>query len=227
MSDYLSEAVPLESGKIRMYWSACVKGCGTHEIADIGFEGCKAKVDGKTEDGVHITLGGKLISDGKNGYTVIKSAPLRFARFYVETLALEYKKLKTKKESFEDFNQRVLLQYTPAYIGFYMKLNAYLRTKNIEVDLDINRILKTGKNEEFEVFELGRKLYYQLMKQEAYSSYSRFTNENLREKLLPLQKNNPDIDTNLASLVFAMLDVQEKRAVVFSELEDYVSLRYI
>ena len=224
LSTYLSEKVPLESGRIRMYWSACVKGCGTHEIADIGFEGCKAKVDGKPEDGVHITLGGKVVSDGKNGYGVIKAAPLRFARYYVETIALEYKKLKQTKESFEEFNDRVLFQYTPAYIGFYMQLLAYIRSKNIDIDLTINSVQKTGKNEEFELFELGRKLYYQFAKQEAYSAYSRFSNENEREKLEDLRKIVPNIDENLAEMIFKMLDTEAKRAVVFSELTSFIAL---
>ncbi len=224
MSEYLSKVVPLESGKIRMYWSACVKGCGTHEIADIGFEGCKAKVDGKTEDGVHISLAGKVVSDGHNGYTVIKSAPLRFAHYYVETLALEYKKLKNKKESFEQFHDRVLISYSPAYIGFYMQLQAYLRSKDIHINLDINRVLKTGKNEEFEIFELGRKLYYLLSKQEPYAEYSRFTNKNQREKLVPLEKLVTDVNTNIAALTLKMLETEEKRALVFSELTALIAL---
>ncbi|WP_457750210.1 ferredoxin--nitrite reductase [Sulfurimonas sp.] len=226
MSEYLTKAVPLESGRIRLYWSACVKGCGTHEIADIGFEGCKAKVNTQTEDGVHITLGGKIVSEGKNGYTVIKSAPLRFARYYVESLALEYKKLKQKHESFEKFNDRILLQYTSAYIGFYMQLQAYLRAKKIDITLDINSVLKTGKNEEFELFELGRKLYYQFAKAEAYTAYDRFTNENKREKLQDLRKIVPNIDENLASMIFKMLETEDKRAVVFSELLPFISLAH-
>ena len=96
MATYLGEAVPLEEGRVRMYWSACVKGCGLHGLGDIGFEGCKAKVGGVTEDGVHISLGGKLVSEGLEGYSVIKAAPLRFAHFYVESLMLEYKKLRLK-----------------------------------------------------------------------------------------------------------------------------------
>jgi len=224
MSKYLSEKVPLESGRIRMYWSACVKGCATHEIADIGFEGCKAKVDGKTEDGVHITLGGKLISDGQNGYSVIKAAPLRFAKYYIETVALEYKKLRLKNESFEQFNERVLLQYTPAYIGFAMQLQAYLRAKNIELSFDIDSVKKTGKNEEFEIFELGRKLYFYLTKQEPYTSYSRFTYENTREKMVPLQEIIPEIDENLATTISKMLYTHEKRALVFSELTPFIAL---
>ncbi len=224
LSEYLTNAVPLDEGRIRLYWSACVKGCGTHEIADIGFEGCKAKVDGKTEDGVHITLGGKIVSEGQNGYTVLKSTPLRFAHFYVETLALEYKKLREKQESFEAFNERVLVEYSPAYIGFYMKLQAYLRAKDISVDLDINAVNKTGKNEEFEIFELGRKLYYQLTKEEAYPAYSRFTNENKRDKLVDARKIKPDIDANIADMLLRMLEEETKRAVVFSELDVFVRL---
>ncbi len=224
LSEYLTKAVPLDDGRIRLYWSACVKGCGTHEIADIGFEGCKAKVDGKTEDGVHITLGGKIVSEGKNGYTVLKSTPLRFARFYVETLALEYKKLRNKQESFEVFNDRVLLEYSPAYIGFYMKFQAYLRAKSITVDLDINAVKKTGKNEKFEIFELGRKLYYQLTKQEAYPAYSRFTNENKRDKLTSPHKINKELDANISDMLVKMLDEETKRAVVFSELNEFVQL---
>ena len=224
MSTYLSEAVPLESGRIRMYWSACVKGCGTHEIADIGFEGCKAKVNGKTEDGVHITLGGKLVNDGKNGYTVMKAAPLRFAKYYVETLALEYKKLRLKNESFEAFNDRVLVAYTPAYVGFAMQLQAYLRSKKIEIDLGIDAVKKTGKNEEFEVFELGRRLYYRLAKQEAYTAYDRFSNENKREKLADIRKLVPNVDENLALIVEQTLGDEQTRAVVFSELGPLIAL---
>ncbi|WP_297442108.1 ferredoxin--nitrite reductase [Sulfurimonas sp.] len=225
MSTYLGTAVPLESGRVRMYWSACVKGCGTHEIGDIGFEGCKAKVNGTTEDGVHITIGGKIVSEGKNGYTVIKSAPLRFARYFVETLMLEYKKLRLKNESFENFHDRVLREYSHAYIGFYMQLQAYLRAKNISIDFDINKVVKTGKNEEFELFELGRKIYFALAKQEPYSAYSRFTNENPREKLQSIQKLVPDIDENISILLEKMLasDIS-KRAVVFSELTPLLSL---
>ncbi len=224
MAAYLSKAVPLESGRVRMYWSACVKGCGTHEIGDIGFEGCKAKVKGQTEDGVHITIGGKIVSEGKNGYTVIKSAPLKFSKYFVETLVLEYKKLRLKNESFEAFHDRILAQYSHAYIGFYMQLQAYLRLKNIAIDLNINKIPKTGHIEEFELFELGRKLYFALSKQEPYTAYNRFTNENPREKLIPLNKIVSDIDKNINELVFKMLDVEAKRAVVFSELLPLINL---
>lgn len=223
MSEYLSKNVPLSSGRIRLYWSACVKGCGLHGLGDIGFEGCKAKVGGVTQDGVHISLGGKLVSEGVEGYTVIKAAPLSQAHFFVESLVLEYKKLKNKHESFESFHDRILSQYTSAYIGFFMRLKAYLKAQQIKLDLNIDEVAKTGKNEEFELFELGRKLYYRLAKREAYSAYDRFTNENKREKMQDIRKIVPDINNNLADMIEAMIGDQT-RAVVFSELFDFISL---
>ncbi|MCK4975008.1 MAG: ferredoxin--nitrite reductase, partial [Sulfurimonas sp.] len=115
MAEYLQKKVPLVASRVRMYWSACVKGCGIHGLGDIGFEGCKTKVAhnqggqaGETEGGVNISLGGKLTSEGAEGYTVIKSAPLRYASFYIETLMLEYKKHRKIDETFEAFHDRVL-----------------------------------------------------------------------------------------------------------------------
>ncbi|MDO8455031.1 MAG: ferredoxin--nitrite reductase [Sulfurimonas sp.] len=225
MSTYLSEKVALKSGRVRMYWSACVKGCGIHGLGDIGFEGCKAKVGGETEDGVHISLGGKLTSEGVEGYTVVKSAPLRYAKYYVETLMLEYKKHKGESESFEQFHDRILAQYTSANIGFMMQLGAYLREKNIDIELGFGANVKTGKNEEFEVFELGRKLYAKLAGKEAYSAYDRFTNVLKNEKLEMIRDLVPHADEKLAQMCEKILDTKEEsRAVVFSELIPFISL---
>ncbi len=225
MSKYLDEKVPLKDARVRMYWSACVKGCGIHGLGDIGFEGCKTKVNGETEGGVNISLGGQVVSEGVEGYTIIKSAPLRYAHFYVESLMLEYKRLKEKNESFERFQIRVLKQYTPAYIGFMMKFKAYTRQNNIDAEIGFNLKTNTGKNEEFEVFEFGRRLYYTLSKKEAYSAYDRFTNVLKNEKLEPIKNLVPNIDENIAKMLDAILATKEdSRAVVFSELFELIDI---
>ena len=225
MAKYLDEKVPLEKGRVRMYWSACVKGCGIHGLGDIGFEGCKTKVDGQTEGGVNISLGGRLISEGAEGYTVLKSAPLRYAHLFVESLMLEYKKHKKESDNFEDFHSKILQYYTPASIGFMMKLGAYLRKNNIEVDLGFNAKTNTGKNEEFEVFEIGRRLYYALSKKEAYSAYDRFTNVLKKEKLQNIRVLVDEVDENIAEMLELILDSKEQnRAVVFSEIESFITM---
>ncbi|MGE4420452.1 MAG: ferredoxin--nitrite reductase [Sulfurimonas sp.] len=225
MAEYLEQKVPLHEGRVRMYWSGCVKGCGLHGLGDIGFEGCKVKVNGEMEGGVNISLGGKITSEGLEGYAVVKSAPLRYAHFYVETLMLEYKRIKNPYESFELFHERILKLYTPAFIGFVMKLGAYMRDKNINIEIGFSEKVNTGKNEEFEVFELGRKLYYKLSGSEAYSAYERFTNTLKNEKLQDIRMFTPHVDENLSILCERILDTKEQnRAVVFSELEELILL---
>lgn len=225
MARYLEQKVPLDEGRVRMYWSGCVKGCGLHGLGDIGFEGCKVKIGEETEGGVHISLGGKITSEGMEGYTVIKSAPLRYAHLYVETLMLWYKKLKNPFESFELYHERVLRLYTPQAIGFIMKLEAYLREKGIDAEIGFSDKVNTGKNEEFEVFELGRRLYYKLGGSEAYSAYERFGNLLQGEKLQNILELRPDVDKNLSVLCEKILDTKKQnRAVVFSELEEFILL---
>jgi len=225
MAKYLDEKVPLESGRVRMYWSACVKGCGIHGLGDLGFEGCKAKIDGEGVPGVNISIGGKLTSGTKEGNTVIKSAPLKYAKYYIESIMLDYKKQRKKDESFESYNERVLSGYSLSNIGFVMKLNAYFREKNIDIQVDFSDKANTGKNEEFEVFELGRKLYYQLSKKEAYSAYDRFTNVLKNEKLEDIRILVPGIDENLAVMLDEILKTnEEKRAVVFSQIEELIKI---
>ncbi len=225
MSTYLDEKVPLEKGRVKMYWSACVKGCGIHGLGDIGFEGCKTKVNGVSEGGVNISIGGKLVSSGVEGRTVLKSAPLRYAKYYVQTLMMEYKKHRVTDENFEQFNDRVLSLFSSAKIGFVMKLGAYLRAKNIDVEFGFTTTTSCGKNEEFEVFELGRKLYFYLSKKEAYSSYTYFSNTLKNEKLEDIRDLVPNIDENIAQMLEIILNSKkDKRAVVFSELMPLIEL---
>ncbi len=222
MSEFLSTKVPLDEGLIRMYWSACVKGCGIHGVGDIGFEGCKAKVDGESVYGVHITLGGKLTGEGEEGYSVMKTVPLVYAKFYVESLMLEYKRMKKTGESFERFHDRVLRHYSRAYLGFMMALNAYLRRKNIDLQVELSDQVSTGRHEEFELFELGRTLYVKLLKEEPYSAYGAYAPA-AKEKLKPLHQTDPGIDETLSEITYKMIHPEkEQRAVVFSELLDAI-----
>lgn len=109
LANYLAQEVPMSEGKVRMYWSACPKGCGIHGVADIGFEGCKAKdKDGNKVDGVHIYLGGKATNEAKEARVIAKAVPLTKAKYIVKDLMLKYKNEKLPNESFEAFDDRVL-----------------------------------------------------------------------------------------------------------------------
>jgi len=224
MSNYLSQHVPLDDGRVRMYWSACVKGCGIHGVGDIGFEGCKAKVDGKSEYGVHISIGGKLTGEGVEGHAILKAVPVRFAPQIVAPLMQEYKRLKKAGESFESFHDRVLSQYTHAAIAFVMRLKAYLLVKEIEIDFGFRTDVKTGKFEQFELFDFGRRLYYQLLEKEAYQSYDMFK-PTLKSTLELPHKTDPSIDENLSEMIYKMIHPDEnKRAEVFTELNALIAI---
>lgn len=109
MANFLEREVPIADGKVRIYWSACPKGCGIHGIADIGFEGCKAKdSEGNKVDGVHIYLGGKATKEAKEARVLAKSVPLSEAKYIVKNLMIRYRDERLEGESFESFDDRVL-----------------------------------------------------------------------------------------------------------------------
>lgn len=109
MANYLNKEVPLENGKVRMYWSACPKGCGIHGVADIGFEGAIAKdEEGNRCDGVKIFLGGKATKSIKEARQITKAVTLDEAKVIVKNLISFYKNKKLTNESFEDFETRTL-----------------------------------------------------------------------------------------------------------------------
>lgn len=109
MASFLHKEVPIADGKVRMYWSACPKGCGIHGVADIGFEGCKAKdEEGNKVDGVHIFIGGKATKEAKEARVLYKALPLKEAKYKVKRLMEYYRDERDSGESFESFDSRVL-----------------------------------------------------------------------------------------------------------------------
>ena len=109
MANFLQKEVPIAGGKVRMYWSACPKGCGIHGVADIGFEGCKAKdQEGNNVNGVHIYLGGKATKEAKEARVLYKALPIKDAKYKVKKLMEIYRDERHEIESFEAFDTRVL-----------------------------------------------------------------------------------------------------------------------
>ena len=208
MAKFLEKEVPIDS-RVIMHWSACPKGCGTHGIADIGFEGCKAKFDGESVSGVHIYLGGSM---DKEGYTILRNVPLSLARLYIKELMLEFKKLKKQKEPFSVFHDRVLSGFTKEFIGFFLKLKTYLKEKSLEIDISFSEIKNTGKIEKNEIIALADKLYYKLTNKAPFGEVKGYTK---------IKKLNKNIDDNLAEMIdLALMD----RVEVFSEIVDFISI---
>ena len=109
MAEYLNKEIPIKNGKVRMYWSACPKGCGIHGVADIGFEGAKAKdEEGNSCYGVKIFLGGKAASSILEARQLTKAVTMPKAQELTRELINIYKNEKEENETFESFDTRVL-----------------------------------------------------------------------------------------------------------------------
>ena len=109
MAEYLNKEIPIKDGKVRMYWSACPKGCGIHGVADIGFEGAKAKdEEGNSCYGVKIFIGGKAASSILEARQLTKAVTMSKAQELTRELISIYKNEKIEHETFESFDTRVL-----------------------------------------------------------------------------------------------------------------------
>lgn len=163
MADYLAQKLPASVGKLRMYWSACPKGCGIHGAGDIGFLGGKAHRDGKTILAVDIFLGGKVGDEGAEGKLVVKSAVLNEAKYLVEALLKEYIANRKPLESFEEFYDRFLSRFSRYCVGFLMQFNAMFEGR-----LSLHLASSFEKNELAELYDFGVQLYRKLTGKEPF-----------------------------------------------------------
>lgn len=225
MAHYLNSEVAIENATVRMNWSACPKGCGVHGIADIGFEGCKAKDDeGNRVDGVHIFVGGKITRIAKEAHILHKALPITEAKHHVKYLLKTYAAQKQRGETYEMFDDRFLsANYSFQALGFYTKINYILNEKlGLDVRFELESEPKTFKKEEFELFNFGLKLYKLLTGEKRYEAVENFEPVLANPKKITrdqVSKLNPKVPAKLSEVIYNMTHQEKKeRAQVFSEL---------
>ncbi len=232
MAHYLNSEIAIENATVRMNWSACPKGCGVHGIADIGFEGCKAKDDeGNRVDGVHIFVGGKITRVAKEAHTLHKALPLTEAKYHVKYLLKTYAAFKQRGETYEAFDDRFLsANYSFQALGFYTKIN-YILNEKLGLDLwfELESAPKTFKKEEFEIFTFGLKLFKMLTGEKRYESVENFEPALTKPRNITrdeVTKLNPKVPPKLSEVIYNMTHQEKReRAQVFSEL--IVSLKEV
>ena len=225
MAHFLNSEVPLQNAVIRMNWSACPKGCGVHGIADIGFEGCKAKdAEGNRVDGVHIFVGGKITREAKEAHTLHKTLPLTEAKHHVKYLLKTYAKNKLRAETYESFDDRFLSRnYSFQALGFFTKINYVLNEKlGLDIDFELEKEPKTYAKEEFELFDFGLRLFKLLTGEKRYEAVENFqiVKTDMRKiKRDEVTKLNPKVPEKLSEVIYNMTHQDKReRAQVFSEL---------
>lgn len=215
MGEYLSRTVPIEDAKMRLYWSACIKGCGIHGAGDLGFVGCKVPHNGKTVLGVDIFIGGSLSAEGGEGHLLLKGIILEEAREYVAELMFQYRDNRTHKESLEKFIIRLQARYTNASIGFLMRWNRQMRLKNkLEALLSFNLKRHGGSHrEQDEIFEFGSSIIHGITGSNPYD-----TDEPLAEERKSYRHKSPEFSL-YGSIVEKMLEPNPLvRSKVFTEI---------
>jgi ferredoxin-nitrite reductase len=225
MAHFLNSEVAIENANVRMNWSACPKGCGVHGIADIGFEGCKAKdADGNRVDGVHIFVGGKITREAKEAHTLHKSLPITEAKHHAKYLLKTYAKHKLRAESYEAFDDRFLSRnYSFQALSFFTKINYILNDKlKLDIPFELDAEPKSAKSEEYELFTFGLKLFILLTGEKRFQAITGLkpTLVNPRKiKRDEVSKLNPKVPLKLSEIIYNMThEDQAKRAQVFSEL---------
>ena len=221
VADYLTKNYPLdpENSKIRMYWSACQKGCGIHGNGDIGFVGVKFRKDGKPVLGVDMYYGGTITGEGEEGRLLIKSIPLEEAQFYAEELIKEYIRLKEPKESFEKFYKRVLSKISKEALRFLIVFNNFVKKNYPDLRLEITNYLLNNPTEEEEIFMFGYQLYTKITGKRPFTRPYIFYALSEPKPENP-NKLNKDIPKELGDIVMKMLSTDvNKKYSVFSEIE--------
>ena len=225
MAHYLNSEVPLANAVVRMNWSACPKGCGVHGIADIGFEGCKAKDDeGNRVDGVHIFVGGKITRVAKEAHILHKSLPLTEAKYHAKYLLKTYAKHKQRAETYEAFDERFLsANYSFQALGFFTKVNYILNDKlDLNIAFELNEEPTTSKREEYELFTFGLKLFKLLTGEKRFQAISGLKPTLAKPRKISrdeVSKINPKVPIKLSEVIYNMThENQSERAQVFSEL---------
>jgi len=225
MAHFLNSEVPIENANVRMNWSACPKGCGVNGIADIGFEGCKAKDDeGNRVDGVHIFVGGKITRVAKEAHVLHKALPLTEAKHHAKYLLKSYADFKQRGETYEAFDDRYLsANYSFQALGFYTKINYILNEKlGLNVDFELESEPKTFKKEEFELFNFGLKLFKLLTGEKRYEAVENFQPVLTKPRKITrdeVSRLNPKVPSKLSEVIYNMTHQEKReRAQVFSEL---------
>ena len=225
MAHFLNSEITIENANVRMNWSACPKGCGVHGIADIGFEGCKAKdSDGNRVDGVHIFVGGKITREAKEAHVLHKSLPITEAKHHVKYLLKTYAKHKQRAETYEAFDDRFLSRnYSFQALGFFTKINYILNDKlDLNIEFDLNAEPKSSKREEYELFTFGLKLFTLLTGEKRFQAVTGLKPTLVRPRKISrdeVSRLNPKVPAKLSEIIYNMThENQAERAQVFSEL---------
>jgi sulfite reductase beta subunit-like hemoprotein len=61
---------------LTMHWSGCPAGCGLHQVATIGLQGCRSRVNGEVVDATHVCVKGQAGPNPKLATDLMYDVPI-------------------------------------------------------------------------------------------------------------------------------------------------------
>ncbi len=107
VAQYLKNRFPNFEDTICFNFSGCPNSCGHTHIGDFGFMGCKVKVDGETQEGYEIYLGGNL--EGEKSQFAVKTGvkkSLEELPQFLGDIIEEYDKNRNSYANFQEYIQQ-------------------------------------------------------------------------------------------------------------------------
>ncbi|BAF70062.1 ferredoxin--nitrite reductase [Nitratiruptor sp. SB155-2] len=110
----------LNKNDITVGYSGCLKGCGRHIVADIGFVGIRLNQYGKVERGVRLYMGALHSKGTFPARLIFWAVPLRKLNALIETILDIFER--SGYDSFETFCQNEINQYEEEKVAYFFLL---------------------------------------------------------------------------------------------------------
>ncbi|BCD60333.1 MULTISPECIES: nitrite/sulfite reductase [unclassified Nitratiruptor] len=110
----------LNRHNITVGYSGCLKGCGRHIVADIGFVGIRLNQYGKVERGVRLYMGALHSKGTFPARLIFWAVPLRKLNALIETILDIFEK--SGYDSFEAFCENEINQYEEEKVAYFLLL---------------------------------------------------------------------------------------------------------
>ncbi len=131
---------------IKIGYSGCLKGCGRHILADIGFVGIRTNLFGEVERGVRLYIGGEYTKGKRSARLIYWAVPLRKLNNLLKIIIDEFQY--SGYEDFEEFSKNVLNRYSEEFLAFWFLAKLYTK-KEFSLNKNEKNLIKHFEKENF------------------------------------------------------------------------------
>ena len=140
---------------LRINLSGCLKGCGRHILADIGFVGIRTNQFGAVERGVRLYLGGEYTLGKQPARLIYWAVPLRKLPQLLEVIIDDF--YQSGRKNFEEYAKSVLGRFSEEFLAYFFLAKAVSGQKvplaNLKSETDPFGLLQGSLHESIKTLE--------------------------------------------------------------------------